>query len=263
MALTLKTVGPARGAHWVRDGLRLYLRRPLAFTMLFLLFMVVAMLSALVPLVGGVLQMMLVPLLSLGMMVASQSALLQGPVQPRQFVEPFRGPPAQTRSLLLLCAVYGVVVLLTLWLCNVIADDGFVRALELMRRQPPAPQEEIDALLAERPMVAGTLFGMVVLTLISVPFWHAPALVHWGGQSALQALFSSALAVWRSRGAFLVYGLSWFALVLVFGLVSAGVLAVFGAGQLASLVAVPAGLFFSTLFYVSLIFTFNDSFGSA
>jgi hypothetical protein len=26
---------------------------------------------------------------------------------------------------------------------------------------------------------------------------------------------------------------------------------------------VPAGLFFSTLFYVSLIFTFNDSFGSA
>jgi hypothetical protein len=31
--------------------------------------------------------------------------------------------------------------------------------------------------------------------------------------------------------------------------------------QLASVLGVPAGLAFSTVFYVSLIFTFNDSFG--
>ena len=36
-----------------------------------------------------------------------------------------------------------------------------------------------------------------------------------------------------------------------------------GLGQLGSMVALPAGLFFSTLFYVSLIFTFNDSFGNS
>jgi hypothetical protein len=34
-----------------------------------------------VPLLGGVLQMMLLPLLSLGFMIASQSALLDGPVR--------------------------------------------------------------------------------------------------------------------------------------------------------------------------------------
>jgi hypothetical protein len=38
-----------------------------------------------------------------------------------------------------------------------------------------------------------------------VPFWHAPGLVHWGSQGVGQALFSSTLAVWRCRGAFVVY----------------------------------------------------------
>jgi hypothetical protein len=96
-----------------------------------------------------------------------------------------------------------------------------------------------------------------------VPFWHAPALVHWGAQGVGQALFSSTLAVWRSRGAFLVYMIVWFLLVMGVGVLSALLFGLLGMRELGSLVAMPAGLFFSTLFYVSLIFTFNDSFGSA
>ena len=53
MAMILKSVGPGRGAYWVRDGLRLYLKRPLAFTALFVLFLFAALFIALVPLVGG------------------------------------------------------------------------------------------------------------------------------------------------------------------------------------------------------------------
>lgn len=260
MAMILKAVGPARGAHWVRDGLRLYLKRPLAFTSLFAIFLFVALFSALVPFIGGVLQIMLVPLLSLGFMIASQSALLQGPVSPSQFVEPLRGAPAQRKALLMLCVSYGAAVAGVLWLTDVVADGGFSRLFELMRQSPP-PQAEIDALFAERGMVAGALFGSAMLTLVTIPFWHAPALVHWAQQGAVQALFSSTLAVWRCRGAFFVYGLTWFALMLAFGLASAVLFGLLGLGQLASLLALPAGLFFSTLFYVSLIFTFNDSFG--
>lgn len=261
MAMILRSVGPARGAQWVRDGVRLYMKRPLAFTALFVLFMCVALFIGLVPLVGGLLQMMLVPMLSLGFMVASQSALLDGPVHPSQFIDPLRGRPAQRRALLLLCAGYGLMVVGLLLLSDLVADGGFSRALELMR-QPHPSQAEIDALLTERPMVAGTLFGVTLLTIVTVPFWHAPALVHWGAQSAGQALFSSTLAVWRSRGAFLVYGLTWFGMIVVFGVVSALLFGLLGLAQLASLAALPAGLFFSTLFYVSLIFSFNDSFGS-
>ncbi len=96
-----------------------------------------------------------------------------------------------------------------------------------------------------------------------MPFWHAPALVHWGGQTAGQALFSSALAVWRCKGAFAMYMLGWVGLILMFGLATALVLGLLGMAQLAGLMGIPAGLVFSAVFYISLLFTFNDSFGNA
>jgi hypothetical protein len=96
---------------------------------------------------------------------------------------------------------------------------------------------------------------------LSVPFWHAPALVHWGGQRVGQALFSSAVAVWRSKGAFFVYAMGWVGVMLVFGIVTALVLGLVGLPQLAGVIGLPAGLMFSAVFYISLLFTFNDSFG--
>jgi hypothetical protein len=84
--------------------------------------------------------------------------------------------------------------------------------------------------------------------------------VHWGGQSAGQALFSSTLAVWRSKGAFLVYGLCWIGLSLAAAVLMTAV-AQLGARPLATAMALAGGLLFSTVFYVSLLFTFNDSFG--
>jgi hypothetical protein len=262
MAMILKAVSPGHGARWVRDGLRLYMRRPMAFTSLFVLFLFAALFSALIPVIGGVLQVAILPLLSLGFMVASQSVLLEGPAHPRQFIEPLRTDASRRRSLLLLCALYGLAVMLSLWLCDLVSGGAFSRAMDLMRQTTPPPAE-MQALLADRGLLSGTLLGTLLLSLLSVPFWHAPALVHWGSQGVGQALFSSTLAVWRSRGAFFVYMLLWCALVMAVGVVSALLFGLLGMREVGSFVALPVGLFFSTLFYVSLIFTFNDSFGSA
>jgi hypothetical protein len=102
---------------------------------------------------------------------------------------------------------------------------------------------------------------VALITLVSVLFWHAPALVHWGGQSPAQALFSSTLAVWRCKGAFLVYALAWSALIVVFGTVTSLLLVLLGQLQLLRLVALTGGLILSTVFYVSLLFTYLESFG--
>ena len=42
-----------------------------------------------------------------------------------------------------------------------------------------------------------------------MPFWHAPALVYWGGQTVGKSLFFSTVACWRNKGAFAVYALDW------------------------------------------------------
>jgi hypothetical protein len=260
MALSLKTVDASHGARWIADAWRLFARRPMAFTALFAVFLFGALLVSLVPLLGGLVQMMALPLLSLGFMVASQSALLDGPVHPRQYLEPLQTDPARRRSLLILCAVYGVAVLLILLLVDAVSDSAFSR-MQLLLAQGEQAQPKIDALLSEPGVASGALLAVVLGVALSVPFWHAPALVHWGGQRVGQALFSSAVAVWRSKGAFFVYAMGWVGVMLVFGVVTALVLGLLGLPQLAGVIGLPAGLMFSAVFYISLLFTFNDSFG--
>jgi hypothetical protein len=252
MALSLKTVDASHGARWIADAWRLFLRRPMAFTALFAVFLFGALLVSLVPLLGGLVQMMALPLLSLGFMVASQSALLDGPVHPRQYLEPLKTDPVRRRSLLILCAVYGVAVLAILLLVDTVSDSAFSRLQQLMAQGEQA-QPQIDALLSEPGVASGALLAVVLGVALSVPFWHAPALVHWGGQRVGQA--------WRSKGAFFVYAMGWVGVMLVFGIVTALVLGLVGLPQLAGVIGLPAGLMFSAVFYISLLFTFNDSFG--
>jgi hypothetical protein len=262
MALQLKPVAAARGTRWIVDAFRLFARRPLAFTALFAVFLFGALVVSLVPLLGGLVQMMSLPLLSLGFMIAGQSALLDGPVHPRQFIEPLRTDATRRRALLQLCAIYGVAALVILLLADAVSGSAWSRLQALIAKGEGA-QAEVDALLAEPGVGAAVLLAAVLGTMLTVPFWHAPALVHWGGQNVGQALFSSTLAVWRAKGAFFAYTLGWVGVIVVFGLVTALLFGLLGAPQLAGLLGVPAGLVFSAVFYVSLLFTFNDSFGGS
>jgi hypothetical protein len=232
---------------------------------LFGVFLFAAMLVSLVPLLGGLVQMMALPLLSLGFMIAAQSALLNGPVTPRQFIEAAADRRHAAHGLAqAVCAVWcagrgGAAECRRGVRPRLGPLAGTDRQGRPQRRRP-----EIDALLSEPGHVTfGTALALVLGAALSVPFWHAPALVHWGGQTAGQALFSSTLAVWRCKGAFAVYMLGWVGLILMFGLATALVLGLLGMAQLASLLGIPAGLVFSAVFYISLLFTFNDSFGNA
>ncbi|MDP2004622.1 MAG: BPSS1780 family membrane protein [Rubrivivax sp.] len=262
MPLLLKPVDAKRGPRWVGDAFRLFFRRPLAFASLFAVFLFAAMVVSLLPLLGGLLQMMALPLLSLGFMVAGQSALLDGPVHPRQFIEPLRGDAERRRALLTLCLIYGVLAMCILMLADAVSGSAWGRLQQLLAKGEAA-QPEIDALLAEPGVGSAVMLGLALGSLLSVPFWHAPALVHWGGQGVQQALFSSTVAVWRSKGAFLAYLLAWLGVMMLFGVVAAVVFAVLGVPQMAGALGVPAGLVFSAVFYLSVLFTFNDSFGGA
>ena len=262
MALTLKHVDPTRGLRWVRDGFALFARRPLAFASMFVLFLMAALLLSLMPTLGGVLQMMMLPLLSLGFMVAAQSALLGGPVGPSQFIEPLRADAGKRRKLLLLCAIYGISAVAILLLCDHVSNNALHR-LQMLMAKADAKPEDVYALLAEPGVFWGSVIASVLGSLLSVLFWHAPALVHWAGQGVAQAIYISTLAVWRSKGAFTVYATVWMLLVMLFGLVTALFFDLIGLRQMASAVALPSALLFSTVFYISVLFTFNDSFGGA
>lgn len=262
MPLVLKPVPAARGALWVRDAFTLYGRRPLGLTLLFVVFLLVAGLVASVPLIGPLVFAGLPPLLSLGYMVASQSALLNGPVTPASFIEPLRGDPGRRRALLTLCALHAAGVVAIVGLCMLIAD---FQPLDLptVVSEGTSGSGELAELSRNPGLSAAAITWAVLGTLMSVPFWYAPALVFWGAQGVGQALFSSTLAVWRNKGAFCVYGLTWLAVIFGASLVSGLLAGALGSTQVAGLLALALALLFAVVFYVSLLFAFNDSFGGA
>jgi hypothetical protein len=263
MSLRVLDAAASRGPAWVSQSFSLFLKRPLGFSMLFLLFLVVAMILLALPWVGALLVLAALPLLTLGFANATRAALAGQPVHAGQLIEPLMGgDPARRRTLLALCLAFAAASALSMLAADTV-DGGAFEQLQVLlagSRDDDASQK-IDALLADPKLMAGLWLRVGLTALISVPYWHAPMLVWWHGQGAAQALFSSTLACWRNKGAFALYFLAWSATVALFGIASGVLLAVVGAPQMLALVALPAGLMFSTAFYVSLYFTFADSFG--
>ena len=260
MALSIRQASPAEGVQWVGSAFALFARRALPFTAMFVSFLVVALLASLLPLVGGVAMLMALPLLSLGFMLGSRAARDGHAVHPGLFIEPLRTTDrARRNALLTLCGAYAlgtmVIMILSDWV-----DDGAFERLQRLLAEGEQAQAELNALLSDPRLTWGVLTRFGLAALLSVPFWHAPALVHWQGQGSVQALFSSTLAVWRCKGAFLAYSLAWAAVIAVIGTLIGVLFALFGARQLAGVVAMPAGLLFSTVFYVSLLFTYEGCF---
>jgi len=195
-------------------------------------------------------------------MVATQSALLSGPVHPGQFVEPLRTDPKRRRALLVLCVSYGLCAFGILILCAWVSDDALTR-LQALIAKGDATRAQIDALLDEPGVTRAAWLLGVLGTALSVPFWFAPALVHWGGQGVGQALFSSTLALWRNKGAFTTFAATWVVVVTVTSVLVSMLLAALGAARMAGMMLMPLALLFSTVFYVSQLFAFNDTFGGA
>lgn len=259
--MRLKEVPASRGAHWVRAGFQVFFRRPLVLTGLFAGFLFVTMLvSVLLPYVGGALALTLMPLLTLGFMKATH-VVLQGELPTALvFVEPLQRNPARRKALIQLGLAYGLTMVLAFTVSNWVAVDSS-EAVRTAATQGDATTPGLDVLMADPRWLSSMLVIMALGAVLSIPFWHAPALVYWGRQGVGQSLFSSTLAVWRARGAFMVYALAWMAVIVLFGLLTSVVFGlILGTPQMLGIAALPGGLIFSTVFYASLYFTFTDSF---
>lgn len=263
MGLRLKPVAPRQGLAWIVQGFALWAKRPLGFIGLFVLFLLgVLLLMVVVPVVGGLLGLATLPMLTLGFMIGSRQVQRGGTVHALQFVEGLRHPDQpRRRAQWVLCAGYALASMVVISAADWIDGGSFERLQHLLVAAKPS-SEEIGALLADPRLAWGMVTRLGLAGLVSVPYWHAPALVHWGGQGALQALYSSTVALWRARGAYTLYFAGWTVMtVAVSGLVVA-LAAITGLRQVVGVLTMPLGLLLSAAFYVSLWFGFADCFGS-
>ena len=244
---------PARtGFQWVKLGAKTFFRQPLAMGGLFFMFMATVSVLSLIPLAGTLISLALVPAATLGLMAASREAEQGRFPMPTLLVSAFRAGPSNTRSMLILGAMYAAALMLVFGVGALFASD-----------LPPVemPEGEVSP---ERVRAMFSNPGLWVALLLYVPvvmaFWHAPALVHWHAVSPFKSLFFSLMACWANKGAMLLYGLGWMAVIMMAGVVMNLLAALFGGAGLLNLLLYPMVLLLAAMFHTSIWFTVRDSF---
>lgn len=248
--MKLNLVPASTGLTWVRLGIRTFFRQPLAMGGLFFMFMAAVSLLSLVPLVGTVLSVGLVPAATLGLMAATREAEQGRFPMPSTLVLAFRGGPQRTRAMVMLGGLYVVGLLVVLVAAALLAGT----AAAVPDAGGELTPEAVQAMIGE----PGLWLAMLVYLPVMMAFWHAPALVYWRGVSPGKSLFFSLMACWANKAALFFYAIGWGAVFMIAGLLVGLLGAVLGAGL--SAVLYPLVLLMAAMFHTSIWFSVRDSF---
>jgi hypothetical protein len=243
---------PARtGIQWVKLGIQTFSKQPLALAGLFFMYMTAATILLLLPGIGVILALGIVPAATLGLMAATQEATKGRFPMPTVLISAFRAGKQRLRAMLVLGALYAAACLAVMALVTVLVD--------LPKGDAPATAQAVMSPQYRQAM----LLGAALYLPVSLMFWHAPALVHWHGISPVKSLFFSTVACLRNIRALLMFAVGWIVLILGVSLFITLVALITGSPQLAEAVLMPVGLLLTAMFTTSLYFTFRDSFVAA
>ena len=251
--MKLSIVPAGQGLQWVKLGIRTFFKQPLALAGLFFMFMAVMSVLSLIPLLGNVLALAILPGATLGLMAATKDASHGKFPLPMVLVSAFRADKARLPAMLTLGALYAVGFLLVLGI-TALADGGKFARLYLIGGSMSAE------LLQSTDFEAALLLAMVLYMPLSLMFWHAPALVHWHGVSPAKSLFFSLVACMRNFWAFTVFGFAWMGVFIAMGMVVATMAALLGSPDLVAAIMFPASMLLAAMFFTSIYFTFRDCF---
>jgi len=258
--MKLQLVAPRQGFVWVRRAFQVCARQPLGFAALLATCMFVVLLLGIVPVVGTAVVLALPPAGSLLFMIASHRAVEGRTAMPGSIAELAASGRTRLLALVKLGIAYAAATFVLFWIAGVLDGGALVSFLSSLPDERTTGEQTVTRVTDPR-LQLGLILRLTFAAALSIPFWHAPALVHWGGHDWVKSLFFSSVAVWRNKGAFTVYGIGWLALwLLLLPIVSIAV-GVLGPQRFA-LVATPLTLAYLTLFYASLWFTFADCFSS-
>jgi hypothetical protein len=245
---------PARqGVQWFKLGVRTFFKQPLALSGLFFMFMAAMSVLTMIPVLGNVLALALLPGATLGLMAATEETTKGKFPMPAVLLSAFRAGHQQLRAMVVLGLIYAAGFLLVLGISATVDGGKFAHLYLIGGTMTPETLMEPDFQIA-------VLLAMVLYMPLSLLFWHAPALVHWHGVAPVKSLFFSMVACLRNFWAFTVYSLVWLGAFIVMGMVVAIVAALLGSPEAVSGIMFPMAMLMAAMFFTSIYFSFQDCF---
>lgn len=205
------------GWRWLQTGFLLFWRNPWALTSIALLFMLMPMVLALLPVVGTALAVLAAPGLGAGAMYAAFSVSQSLHPLPHTIFAPFFwGPNKQNlprlRATLVLGAIYAALLWLSFTGFRLLAGEAWLQLEAMVLEQSEKGQgldmQAMQAVITAAPHLPLLVLGMMpLLGALFLLFSRANMLSFCFNLNPAKALFFAAYSIGRSMGALLVYGL--------------------------------------------------------
>jgi len=240
------------GWFWIQQGYRICRSQPLAMFFWSMTLGLLITFSYLIPLFGQMALIIATPSFTFMTLSACRRIEAGEAMQLGMWTQPLRDPDVRKRLIVLGLAYLGCCLL-----------GGLLATLPFLGSLTTALDGQVDELALLQAMRAPLLtFGLLYI-MISMLFWHAPALIGWHGIPMKQALFFSMVACWRNKWAFMLYGLSWGAIFL--GVQFAGVfLVMLGiSAPMMQLLMTPVNIGIAAVLYASFYPAYVSVFRSA
>ena len=210
-------------------------------------------LLSMVPFIGAVLALLVLPAATLGLMVATEQAASGKFPMPTVMLVAFRAGQLRLKAMLLLGVLYALSFLAVMGISALVDGGGFAKVY--LANAPITPEVVNDA-----DFQAAMWLTTILYVPLSMLFWHAPALVHWHGVPPVKSLFFSAIACWRNLGAFAVYLLAWAGVLLAGAILIVLISSALGGNDLSAAVLMPGALLMAAMFFTSVYFSVKDCF---
>jgi hypothetical protein len=163
------------GVSWLREGMRLFGRQPIGLPAMVVLYLMMLIVPALLPVVGIAISGVLAPFASVGLLGACRDVAEGRMPTPLAFAQPFRPTPARPKMLQL-----GIINAILLLIVATLA----------MVLTPEPPGGEAPQSLHELPLQSLLVQLLLYLPVMAL-MWFAPVLTGWHGIAPAKAMFGS------------------------------------------------------------------------
>lgn len=250
--MKLHIVPAIKGLEWIKLGIQTFFKQPLAIAGLFFMFMALVSVLSLIPYIGNILALILLPAFTIGIIQAAYEASNDRFPMPKVLITAFLKNTASTQTVLILGALYTLAFFITMGVTAWI-DGGTFAQLYLFGG-------ELSPELVENESVQkAALLATVLYIPLAGLFWFSPGLVYWNEVPPAKALFFSAWACIKNAKAMLLFLLGWLVLFIVVAMVLTLLSTLLGPSAMI-FVFLPTVLLMAAMFSVSIYFTYQDCF---
>ena len=235
----------------MKQGFGLFRKQPGGMSMLFLGYMVCMLLVSIIPLLGQLLPMILVPIFSVAFAQGCLNIDQGKRVLPSLLMSGFRKPALP--MLFGLGVLYLIMAVVAIGASSLV-DGGTLWQLVTGQLNPQTSPEVIR----ESNIGSAILLTMAMSIPAVMAFFFAAPLIYWQHVSLGKALFFSFFAVWRSLSAFIVLASTWFAISIV---TSQLLFMIVGRTPMAIQLMMPLSLILTVIMHCSQYAAYRQIFG--